>query len=171
MSVSSYDKAVETFETIVSTPRKSVFVKPAHFIAETGQSTSSGYRTTAALEAEGFLRRDSNGAYLLGTAGLRTACSACGHGRLAPVLPPLLLRLRDETQHTAFCAFLSGLDVQIGPFLTGRASRPNQAGRAVQAGTGRWTLPPGTAIEAAFTSQGSDIVHRVQTVLVRGGCV
>ena len=164
MTTSPYDKAVETFEAIVTAPRRSACHKPAQIIAETGQSSSSGYRRTAALEAEAFLRRDSNGAYLLGTAGVRTACSACGLGRLAPVLPAILQRLRADTQHTSFCAFLSGTDVQIGPFLKGRMSRSAKLAAAYRLEQ-PLQLSPDQPTTTTLISNGVDIVHRSQVVL------
>lgn len=123
MSANSYDKAVEGFEALLSASANATHAKPAHLIEDSGHHATSGYRHTAALEAAGFLRRDESGVYLQGAAALRIGLGAFGFGQLAPVLPPVLRRMREETGHTSFLALLSGNDVHLGPYSVGRATR------------------------------------------------
>lgn len=118
-----YDKAVLGFEALLEASSRGEHAKVAHLIAQSEQHATTGYRHTAILEAEGFLRRSEAGVYLQGSAAQRVALSAFGLGRIAPVLPPILRRLREETQHSAFCAMSDGLDFFMGPHSAGRTTR------------------------------------------------
>jgi hypothetical protein len=123
MSSTPYDKAVAGFEALLEASSIGQHAKAAHLIADCAQHNTTGYRHTAVLEAEGFLRRDEAGVYLQGSAAQRIALSAFGLGRIAPVLPPILRRLREETQHTAFCAMSDGFDYFMGPHSAGRSTK------------------------------------------------
>ncbi|MEM1073348.1 MAG: hypothetical protein AAGI36_02790 [Pseudomonadota bacterium] len=122
MSAGPYDKAIQGFEALLESSALATHAKPVRLIKDSGHHLTSGYRHTAALEAEGFLRRNEGGIYLQGAAAQRTALSGFGFGRLAPVVPLVLRRLREETQHTAFLAIQEGVDIFIGPHSIGRAS-------------------------------------------------
>lgn len=123
MRTGPYDKAIEGFEALLEASAKATHIRPARLIEDSGHHVTSGYRHTAAIEAEGFLRRNESGLYLQGAAAQRVALSAFGFGQLAPVIPLVIRRLREEMQHTAFLAIQSGIDLFIGPHSLGRASR------------------------------------------------
>jgi len=123
MTQNAYDRAVATFEALVNAPRQGAHAAPARLIQSAGLPASSGYRHVAALEAEGFLRRDTTGTYLPGFAGLRIGLQGYGLGRLAPLAQPILLQLRQLTQHSAFMAVVQDMEVYMGPHYLGRETR------------------------------------------------
>jgi len=164
MSGASYDKAVAGFEALVGASR-AAHTKPPRLIQHSGQHLSSGYRHTATLEAEGFLRRDANGAYLPGTSCLRVALSAYGLGRLAPVVQPVLLHLREATQHTVFLAIVDQIDVRNGPFSSGRLSRHTKLCAAYRFELPR-DLPAGQPTDVALVSAVSEPSTRVHTRMI-----
>jgi len=133
-------------------------------IEDSGHRMTSGYRHAAALEAEGFLRRDESGVYLQGAAAQRTALSGFGFGRLAPVIPLVLRRLREETQHTSFFAMQAGIDVFVGPHSLGRASRHTTLEPQYRHETPR-DLVLGEAMEAALAPATGEVGNRIHTLM------
>ncbi|MEM6373048.1 MAG: hypothetical protein AAF727_09765 [Pseudomonadota bacterium] len=165
MTGTPYDKAVAGFEALLEASSAAVHAKPMRLIQDSGQHLTTGYRHTAALEAEGFLRRDESGVYLQGTAALRTALSAFGFGRIAPVLPPVLRRLRQATQHTAFCSLTDGNDLFLGPYSQGRATKQIRLSaryRLEQPSSLLQTTP----IETVLTPLGLETGTRVHTIII-----
>lgn len=165
MSATPYDKAVAGFEALLKASSVAAHSKPVRLIEDSGQHLTSGYRHTAALEAEGFLRRDETGVYLQGTAASRTSLSAFGLGRLAPVLPPVLRRLREATQHTAFCAMLSDIDVHIGPHSEGRATRQIRLRPHYRLERPR-TLQKSPPTDIGLVPDGPESANRVHTLMI-----
>lgn len=123
MKQTSYDRAIEAFEALVKAPERGAHTTPARLIQTAGLPASSGYRHVAALEAEGLLRRDTSGTYLPGLSAIRIGLRGYGFGRLAPLAQPILLQLRQTTQHTAFLAVVEDMDVRMGPHSMGRETR------------------------------------------------
>jgi len=166
MSAGPYDKAVEGFEALIEASANAVHAKPVRLIENSGHQMTTGYRHTAMLEAEGFLRRDEGGVFLQGAAAQRTALNAFGFGRLAPVIPPVLRRLREETQHTVFLAIQSGVDVSMGPYSIGRASRHITLKPHYRHETPH-DFEDGEFLEAALSTFSGEAQNRLQTVLIR----
>lgn len=165
MSAGPYDKAVEGFEALIEASANAIHAKPVRLIENSGHQMTTGYRHTAMLETEGFLRRDESGVFLQGAAAQRTALSGFGFGRLALVIAPVLRRLREETQHTSFLALQSGIDVSMGPYSIGRASRH------------LWLEPhyrhekphdfeDGEPLEAGLSTYSGEAQNRLQTLLI-----
>lgn len=123
MTENAYSRAVGSFEALLSAPRSSRLDTPAALIKAAGLPPSSGYRHVATLEAEGFLRRDETGTYLLGQAALRSGLKAHCLGRLAPAIQPILLQIRQATQVTAFLGYSEDLLLRVGPHSIGRETR------------------------------------------------
>lgn len=166
MSVGPYDKAVEGFEALIEASANAVYAKPVRLIENSGHQMTTGYRHTAMLEAEGFLRRDEGGVFLQGAAAQRTALSGFGFGRLAPVIPPVLRRLREETQHTAFLAIHSGVDVSMGPYSIGRASRHVSLETRYRHETVH-DFEDSEPFEATLSTYSGEAQNRLQTLLIR----
>ncbi len=123
MTQTAYARADETFEALVSGAETAAYETPAQLIQSAGLSASTGYRHVAALEAEGLVRRDAAGTYFTGLTAIRTGLRGFGMGRLAPIAQPVLLQLRQATQHTAFLAIVQDMDLLIGPHSLGRETR------------------------------------------------
>jgi len=123
MTETAYDRAVDIFEALLRAPTQAVRSTPAELIRSAGVAPSSGYRHVTALEAEGFLRRDEAGIYLPGAAAIRTGLNGFGLGHMAPLAQPILLQLRQNTQHSSFLAVVRDMDVHIGPHSVGRDTR------------------------------------------------
>ena len=66
MTTSPYSRSVELFDTLMQAPRSASHDTPASLIQAANIPSTTGYRHVAALEAEGFLRRDPTGVYLRG---------------------------------------------------------------------------------------------------------
>ncbi|MEM9840902.1 MAG: hypothetical protein AAF830_17360 [Pseudomonadota bacterium] len=165
MSTRPYDKAVEGFEALLEASANATHAKPVRLIEDSGHHLTSGYRHTAALEAAGFLRRDEGGVYLQGAAAQRTALSAFGFGRLAPVIPLVLRRLREETQHTAFLAIQSGIDVHMGPHSLGRASRHVALEQQYRHDMLR-SLGDGEPLEVGLSPCSGETGNRIQALMI-----
>ena len=165
MSLGPYGRAVAGFEALLEASANATHAKPVRLIEDSGHHLTSGYRHTAALEAAGFLRRDEGGVYLQGAAAQRTALSGFGFGRLAPVIPPVLRRLREEAQHTAFFAIQDGIDVFIGPYSLGRVSRhvalEHQYRHEMLRG-----LIDGEPLEASLMPYSGEAGNRLQTLMI-----
>ncbi len=123
MTHNTYDRAVAAFETLVMVPLTQRHLAPSELIQSAGLAVTSGYRHISTLEAEGFLRRDETGVYLVGAAAQSIGLRANGVGWLAPLAHPILLQLRQATRNTSFLGFVSDGKLQIGPFSIGRQSR------------------------------------------------
>ncbi|MEM1362967.1 MAG: hypothetical protein AAGF94_14840 [Pseudomonadota bacterium] len=164
MSETPYDKAVASFEALLDASSRVSHAKPVRLIKESGQNMTTGYRHTAALEADGFLRRDESGVYLRGTAALRTSLSAFGFGRLAPVIEPVLRRLKDGTQHTSFLAIIEESDVCVGPYFQGRATRHIKLAATYRIEISR-ALSIGDASEVTLVPVGSETGARLNTLM------
>jgi DNA-binding IclR family transcriptional regulator len=87
------DKAVAILEALRNEP-----VALADLAVATGLPRATAHRLAVALERHGFIGRDDDGRFQLGTrlADLATA-SATGRHRLAEVARPVLVMLRDTT--------------------------------------------------------------------------
>ncbi len=123
MTQSAHERAIEVFEALVSAPVHEAYATPAGLIRAAGLPVSSGYRHTATLEAEGFLRRDSLGTYLSGPSAVRVGLQGFGLGLLAPLVQPILLQLSQSTQLTSFMAISQDMDLFMGPHSIGRETR------------------------------------------------
>jgi len=123
MTANSYTRAVSVFEAMIDATQNAAHSTPASLFKEAGLPATTGYRHTTVLEAEGVLRRDENGTYLLGGSALRAGLRGYGVGHLALLAPPVLTQLRQTTQHTAFLAVACKRDLSIGPHSVGRATR------------------------------------------------
>lgn len=165
MSAGAYDRAVEGFEALLEASAHATHAKPVRLIEDSGHHLTSGYRHTAALEAEGFLRRDEGGVYLQGAAAQRIALSGFGFGRLAPVIPLVLRRLREETQITAFFALHTRIDVFMGPHSLGRASRHITLERQYRHDMPR-DLLENEPIETLLAPCTGEAGHRIQTLII-----
>lgn len=130
MTRTPYDKAVEQFDALMSAPRQEACPTPASLIQKADMPLSSGYRHVANLEAESFLRRDVTGVYLPGSAALGCGLKAFGAGDLVPRIPPVLLGLRQATQHTSFVAMVCGSELVLGPYSLGRLTENTVLGLA-----------------------------------------
>ncbi|WP_136440708.1 hypothetical protein [Pacificoceanicola onchidii] len=126
MKDNAYTRAVDSFEALIAAPQQALHATPAGLFNAAGIPASSGYRHVAALEAEGLLRRDAGGGYLPGLTALRTGFHGFGLGRLAPMAQPILVQLRQSTQHTAFVAVVEDMDLTMGPHSIGRESQKTQ---------------------------------------------
>lgn len=166
MSAGPYDKAVEGFEALIEASTNAIHAKPVRLIENSGHQMTTGYRHTAMLEAEGFLRRDEGGVFLQGAAAQRTALSGFGFGRLALVIQPVLRRLREETQHTAFLAIQSGVDVSMGPYSIGRTSRHVTLDPHYRYETPH-DFEDGKPLDAALSTYSGEAQNRLQTLLIR----
>lgn len=164
MTQTGYARAVALFDALVHAPGTAAHETPAGLIQAAGIPSSSGYRHVAALEAEGFLRRNPAGTYLTGVSSIRTGFSGYGLGSIAPLSQPILLRLRQATQHTAFLAIVRDLDLHMGPYSVGRETRGTQ----LQPCYGFETIPElalGRAEEATLRSQDGQVVRRTHALL------
>lgn len=123
MTRSAYARAVDAFEALMTAPGRDAHASPAGLIRTAGLPASSGYRHTATLEAEGMLRRDAQGNYLPGMSAIRVGLQGFGVGRLAPLMQPILLRLRQSTQLTSFVAIAQDMELRMGPHSVGRETR------------------------------------------------
>jgi len=126
--------------------------------------SSSGYRHVAALEAEGFLRRDPSGTYLTGINAIRTGFSGYGLGCYSPLAQPILLRLRQATQHTAFLAIVNDLDLHMGLYTVGRETR----NVLLQPLYGFETIPDltsDTPFETSLKSQEERVIRRTSALV------
>jgi len=137
MTHAAYARAVDVFEALMSVPGRDAFATPAELIRAAGVPASSGYRHTAALEAEGMLRRDALGNYLPGLSAIRVGLRGFGFGQMAPLVQPILMQLRQRTQHTSFLAIAQDLELHMGPHSVGRETR----NIPVQASYGFETIP------------------------------
>ena len=137
MTHSAYARAVEAFDALITAPEREAFDSPAGLIRAAGLPASSGYRHTAALEAEGMLRRDAQGHYLTGMSAIRVGLRGFGMGRLAPLVQPILLQLRQSTQLTSFLAVAQDMELRMGPHTVGRETR----GMSLQPAYGFETVP------------------------------
>lgn len=165
MTHSAYSRAVKLFDALIHAPDKAPHATPAGLIQAAGIPSSSGYRHVAALEAEGFLRRNPAGTYLAGNSAIRTGFSGFGLGNIAPLSQPILLRLRQTTQHTAFIAIVKDLDLHMGPYSIGRETR----GTHLQPFYGFETIPNltiGQPEETVLSSRNGQVVRRTGTLLV-----
>lgn len=165
MTDTAYSRAVTLFEALIHAPDNAPHDTPGSLIQAAGLPSSSGYRHVAALEAEGFLRRNPAGTYLSGTSAIRTGFSGFGLGRVAPLSQPILLRLRQATQHTAFLAIVRDRDLHMGPYSTGRETR----GTLLQPLYGFETIPdltPGIPGETTLRSQNGQVLRRTSALLV-----
>lgn len=159
MMETAYSRAVDLFERLVEAPGMASHDTPADLIRAAAVSLSSGYRHVAALEAEGFLRRDPAGTYLTGASALRIGFSGFGLGNIAPLAQPVLLRLRQATQHTAFLGIVKDLDLYMGPYSSGRETRSVLP----QPVYGFETIPDltlGQTTETTLRSQAGQVVRR-----------
>ncbi|WP_170424027.1 helix-turn-helix domain-containing protein [Ruegeria arenilitoris] len=123
MTHSAYVRAVDAFEALIKAPGRDAFASPAGLIRAAGLPASSGYRHTAVLEAEGMLRRDAQGHYLPGMSTIRVGLQGFGFGRMAPLVQPILLQLRQRTQLTSFLAIAQDMELRMGPHTVGRETR------------------------------------------------
>ena len=123
MTHSAYHRAVDMFEALLNAPKNDIHETPASLIQAAGLPTTTGYRHVATLEAEGLLRRDENGAYLSGPSAIRLGLRAYGLGRLSPLVQPILLQLKQVSQHTSFLAVIQDMDLSMGPHSLGRETR------------------------------------------------
>lgn len=137
MTHSAYARAVDVFEALMKTPGRDAFASPAGLIRAAGVPASSGYRHTATLEAEGMLRRDAQGHYLPGMSAIRVGLRGFGIGRMAPLVQPILIQLRQSTQLTSFLAVAQDMEMHMGPHTVGRETR----GIPVQPTYGFETIP------------------------------
>ncbi|KIC47212.1 hypothetical protein RA28_05930 [Ruegeria sp. ANG-S4] len=137
MTHSAYARAVDAFEALISAPGRDALASPAGLIRAAGVPASSGYRHTATLEAEGMLRRDAHGHYLPGMSAIRVGLQGFGLGRLAPLVQPILLQLRQSTQLTSFLAVAQDMELHMGPYTIGRETR----GMTVQPSYGFESIP------------------------------
>ena len=164
MTTSPYSRSVELFDTLMQAPRSASHDTPASLIQAANIPSTTGYRHVAALEAEGFLRRDPTGVYLRGAAAIRTGFNGFGLGKVSPLAQPILLRLRQATQHTAFLAIVRDLDLHLGPYSVGRETR----GLELQPVYGFETIPDLTKAEPTVTtlrSQDGQIIRRTSALL------
>lgn len=123
MTQSAYERAIDVFEALLNAPAHEAHGSPAGLIRAAGLPASSGYRHTATLEAEGMLRRDAQGCYLPGMSAIRIGLQGFGIGRLAPLVQPILLQLRQSSQMTSFLAIAQDLELHMGPHSVGRETR------------------------------------------------
>lgn len=164
MTSETYAMAVRNFEALLDQPRSGRHTTPATLIRAAGLPPSSGYRHVATLEAEGFLRRDRNGAYLAGLTAVRTGLRAFGFGAIAPVAEPVITQLRQATRHTVFIAICDDADLVTGPYSTGPETRhhPVQTRYLLE------ELPdlvPGRPAKASLRYVASGMVRRVNGLL------
>ncbi|NOD92381.1 helix-turn-helix domain-containing protein [Ruegeria sp. HKCCD4884] len=123
MTQSAYERAIDVFQALLNAPGHEAHGSPAGLIRAAGLPASSGYRHTATLEAEGMLRRDAQGCYLPGMSAIRIGLQGFGVGRLAPLVQPILLQLRQSSQMTSFLAMAQDLELHMGPHSVGRETR------------------------------------------------
>lgn len=164
MTVTAYSRSVELFDALMRAPAEDAHASPASLIQAANIPSSSGYRHVATLEAEGFLRRDSNGTYLVGNSAIRSGFSGFGLGSFSPIAQPVLLRLRQATQHTAFLAIIHDLDLHMGPYTVGRETRNVR----LHSEYGFETIPDLTAdipVEITLRSQKDQVIRRTSTLM------
>ncbi|WP_187432250.1 hypothetical protein ROLI_000220 [Roseobacter fucihabitans] len=165
MTGTAYDRAVAAFEEIIGAPSQGAYPTPAKLIKQTGQHLTTGYRNTAALEAEQFLRRDASGVYLQGLTGIRTGLNAFGMGRLAPVMVPVLLRIREATQQTSFLAIIDGTSVHTGPYAVGRNTKRTRLDARYRLEKPQ-DATDNTPQEVPLLADGPDGSRRIHTLMV-----
>jgi len=85
-------------------------------------SPSSGYRMIKAMETQGFLTRDGAGEWVRGAQALQVGLNAWGVGTLGYASEPVLNRLRQNSQSTAFIGALQHGKLWVGPFSLGRGA-------------------------------------------------
>ena len=164
MTQTAYMRAVKMFEALMSEAEAETHATPAKFIQAAGLSASTGYRHVAALEAEGLVRRDAAGTYLAGLTAIRTGLRGFGVGRLAPIAEPVLLQLRQATQHTAFLAIVQDMDLLVGPHSLGRETRTTKLERRY----GFEAIPdlvPGEARETGLRYFDDGIARRISALM------
>lgn len=164
MTVTAYARSVELFEALMQAPTSEPHETPASLIQAANIPATSGYRHVAALEAEGFLRRDPSGTYLPGSSAIRTGFSGFGLGSFSPLAQPILLQLRQATQHTAFLAMVQDLDLHMGPYTLGRETRNIR----LQPKYGFETIPDLTSsapFECTLRSQEDRVIRRTSALM------
>jgi len=122
----TYDKAVERFERLMRAPVETRVRAPMDLARFTGWPNSSVYRAAAALEAEGFLSRDANGAFVRGAQSLRVGWSAQGFGRMALLGPPVLAAARRMFDRSFFVASISRRALTVGSYCMSRGDSDAQ---------------------------------------------
>lgn len=165
MTQSAYERAIDTFQALLNAPAHEAHGSPAELIRAAGLPASSGYRHTATLEAEGMLRRDAQGCYLPGMSAIRIGLQGFGVGRLAPLVQPILLQLRQNTQLTSFLAMAQDLDLHMGPHSIGRETR----GTTLQRSYGFETIPSfniGEATEVSLRWFEGRVARRTNVALI-----
>ncbi|MBO9447004.1 hypothetical protein [Ruegeria sp. R14_0] len=165
MTQSAYTRAVDVFEALMAVPGRDAHASPAGLIRAAGLPASSGYRHTAALEAEAMLRRDAQGNYLPGASAIRVGLNGFGVGRLAPLVQPILLQLRQSTQLTSFIAIAQDMELRMGPHSVGRDTR----GTPVQPSYGFETIPDlviGQVTEMGLRWFEGNIARRTNVALI-----
>lgn len=165
MTTNAYSRAVDAFEALITAPQKALHTTPASLFNAVGIPSSSGYRHVATLEAEGLLRRDVGGGYLSGLTALRTGFHGFGLGRLAPMAQPILMQLRQSTQHTAFVAVVEDMELTMGPHSIGRESQKSEISRTYSFDA----IPDfnlGSVTEVALRSFGDGIARRTNVLVV-----
>lgn len=120
VSSDPYTKAIEQvsrlLEEVVRYPHQS-----ARSLSKACQlSPSSGYRLIKAMETQGFLNRDDAGEWVRGAQALQVGLNAWGVGTLGYASEPVLNRLRQNSQCTAFIGALQQGELWVGPFSLGR---------------------------------------------------
>jgi len=122
MSNDPYSKAIEQVSRllaeVVRYPHQS-----ARSLSKACQlSPSSGYRMIKAMETQGFLNRDDAGEWVRGAQALQVGLNAWGVGGLSYASEPVLNRLRQNSQCTAFIGALQQGKLWVGPFSLGRGA-------------------------------------------------
>ncbi|NRA19828.1 MAG: hypothetical protein HRU05_05050 [Oceanospirillaceae bacterium] len=122
MTSDPYTKAIaqitRVLEEVVRYPHQS-----ARSLSKACQlSPSSGYRMIKAMETQGFLNRDGAGEWVRGAQVLQVGLNAWGVGGLGYASEPVLNRLRQNSQCTAFIGALQLGKLWVGPFSLGRGA-------------------------------------------------
>jgi hypothetical protein len=182
-----YGKAIRNFAGITGVAASKRIDRPRRLAVTAGLPPSTGYRAIATLEAAGFLTRDLAGIYAPGPELWRVGMNAWGLGELHSRTEPVLNRLRRDARLTAFFGVISGRDLQIGPYSTGRGYDylvPGGAGRypiedtadavegLVMRLTGSDGIDPGHNrfhVRAAPVMTGNDGARTVVGLLMRNG--
>lgn len=165
MTQTAYARAVDVFEALVTSPGRQAHSSPAGLIRAADVPASSGYRHTATLEAEGMLRRDGQGNYLTGMSAVRVGLQGFGVGRLAPLVQPILLQLRQSTQLTSFLAIAQDMELNMGPHSIGRETR----GTRLQRTYGFETIPDlaiGQVTEVGLRCFEGQVARRTNVALI-----
>ena len=103
--------------------------------------------------------------YLQGAAAIRTGLNAFGAGRYAPFVQPILIQLRQATQHTAFLAFVAEMELLVGPHSIGRETRATRLCRRYSFET----IPEirtGEVCEIALRHVDGEILRRLNVLMV-----